>query len=131
MYLFHLLSTFICIYILMYTYICREQKPKDMANLKNKIASKAMKAAWTNWKAGRYTSWSLCLKSAWAWAKKAVKDTVTVIAYDMVKSTEKAICIDGKWFPKSQIVEVNYIETKRGLSVLSSIVVPTWLFNRK
>lgn len=43
------------------------------AIVKNTTARKAMKAAWTNWKAGRYTSWSECLKSAWAWAKRTAK----------------------------------------------------------
>jgi hypothetical protein len=98
---------------------------------KNTIARKAMKAAWTNWKAGRYTSWSECLKSAWIWAKKVIKKTVTIFADDMYKFTEKAVCVDGKWFPLSQITQNWEKVGDTNISTLVSIEVPTWLANKR
>lgn len=93
-------------------------------------SAKALKAAWTNWKAGRYTSWSECLKSAWAWVKKQAA-TFTVYASDSYKTTEKAIRINGIWWPKSQITE-NWKDSASGkFSYLESITVPAWLYNSK
>ena len=100
------------------------------ATVKNTTARKAMKAAWTNWKAGRYTSWSECLKSAWAWAKRTAKATVTVFATEMYKFTEKAVCVNYNWYPLSQVT-LNWGTVCEGVESLDSIEVPAWLFNKK
>lgn len=98
--------------------------------MKNTLASKAMKAAWTNWKAGRYTSWSKCLKSAWAWVK-SLKNTVTVSVTDSYRFTQKAVCIDRVWWPLSQIKCNWTLIADCKAEVLNSIEVPGWLYNKK
>ena len=97
---------------------------QNLNAMKNTNAKKAMKAAWTNWKAGRYTNWSECLKSAWKWVK-AQSGTIKISTGDNdYRITEKAICINKKWYPLS-IITLNTIE---GTNLLDSINVPVWFF---
>ena len=100
-----------------------------MKNSNNNTKSrKALKAAWTNWKAGRHTSWSTCLKSAWKWVL-SLKDTATVFADEMYKFTEKAVCVNYKWFPLSQVT-CNFSEVIPGVESLESIEIPMWLYRK-
>lgn len=93
-------------------------------------ATKAMKAAWTNWKKGRYTSWSECLRSAWEWVK-SLSDNIEIFVKDRYKMTYKAILVDGNWYPKSQI-EINWSQLgDTDAYAVYSIEVPRWLYNKR
>lgn len=92
--------------------------------MKNTKAKKAMKAAWTNWKAGRYTSWSECLKSAWKWVK-SLDRPITIFIDHGYKMTDKAIFTNGSWYPLS-LVELNV-----SCNTLINFTVPFWFYRQK
>ena len=92
--------------------------------MKNLKAKKAMKAAWTNWKAGRYTSWSKCLKSAWKWVNSLDREVVVDIDRGY-RTTENAIFTNGTWYPLSQVT------LNVSCNTLINFTVPLWLYKKK
>lgn len=100
-----------------------------MKTTKNIQARKAMKAAWTNWKAGRYTSWSECLKSAWSWVKKTITNEF-INSYTTIRETAKAILIGGQLVCTftDQVVKANLWIPK---SLIKNEGIPVWFLNKK
>jgi hypothetical protein len=51
-----------------------------------------------------------------------------IATLDIIKAqTEKAICIEGRWFPKSQIKQVMYLSDGK-ISNVYEILIPQWLW---
>jgi len=116
---------------------------KNSIKVTNEIRRKVMKAAGTIYAKMERTAanWSKALKKAWAWARKTLltvaNQGVEVIAYDSYKETAKAICIDGIWFPKSQIIDVvlsekTYFDYYKGeYKMFQGILVTNWIARKK
>lgn len=101
-----------------------------MKKIDNTFRSKVMKAAWTSFNGGKSANFSKALKSAWAWAKRTLREYAVQLG-EVVRETEKAVLVrfegftvtgDDKqidfWFPKSQ---VNFEEG----------TIAKWIFDQK
>jgi hypothetical protein len=101
-----------------------------MKTVNNKFKSKVFKAAWTNFKKSA-KSFSDCLKSAWAWAKKTLSQSEYTLVPNCneVKETAKAILVDlggyNEWIPKSVLGDMN-VSVGDG----NFMQVKTWFVNK-
>jgi len=103
-----------------------------MKTTKN-IKSKVMKAAWTiyrKYKVQSMTNWSKALRKAWNWAKEKFSNPQGITNYNIVKETEKAICVAGQLacYVTDQVVKSNLWIPK---SLITDGVIAQWFFDKK